>query len=158
MYKRQAGRSTFVIIAIISIFSLGNYFYYERYHRDDNRAAGQFLSAQAIPNDLVIASAAYTIQNLRYYYHDKSVRIVGYPQKKDQQATGALFVKPSQVESDMKKIIGERERFWLFLSRIYHSDPGGYIRKYCDTHFLRDRELKSSGVELVLYKKLVNNN
>jgi 4-amino-4-deoxy-L-arabinose transferase-like glycosyltransferase len=155
---KWAGRSTFVIIGIISIFSLGNYFFYERYHRDDNRAAAQFLSAQALPNDLVIASAAYTIPNLRYYYHDNSVRIVGYPQKKDHQETGALFVNPSQVESDMKKIIGERERFWLFLSRTYHSDAGGYIRKYCDTHFLRNHELKSSGVELVLYKKPVNNN
>jgi hypothetical protein len=155
---KWARRSTFAIIAIICIFSLKNYFFDERYHRDDNRAAGQFLSAHALPNDLVIASAAYTSDNLRYYYQGMPVKIVGYPQKKNQIETGARFIEPSRVETDLEAIFGERERFWLFLSRTYHSDPHGYIRNYCDVHFNRERELKGSGVDLVLYKKRVNNN
>ena len=153
-----AKRITFAIIGIICIFSLKNYFFDERYHRDDNRAAGRFLSAHALPNDLVIASAAYTSDNLRYYYQGMPVKIVGYPQKKNQLETGARFIEPSRVETDLEAILREQERFCLFLSRTYHSDPHGYIRSYCDVHFNRERELKGSGVDLVLYKRRVNNN
>ena len=146
--NKWAKRSSFAIIVIISIFSLKNYFFDEQYHRDDNRAAGQFLSVHALPNDLVIASAAYIIKNLRYYYQGAPLKFLGYP--------AAGFVEPSRVDANLEIILRDQKRFWLFLSRTFHSDPHGYIRKHCDLHYILERELKASGVELILYKKRPN--
>ena len=83
---------------------------------------------------------------------------MGYPQKMNQVETGARFIEPSRVEKELDEILRGRKQFWLFLSRTYHSDPQGYILNYCNSHFIREREMKGSGVELLFYKKRVNNN
>jgi uncharacterized membrane protein len=143
-------RGALILIFLLSMFSIYNYFHNERYHKEDNRAAGQFLAAHAIPNDLVICSAAYTHNTLIHYYKSNYIKIMGYP-------TETSYVKADGLESDLNKIIAGRNRFWLFLSRTFHSDPEGYLRKYCDEKFRRALELKRSGVELVLYTNILNN-
>jgi hypothetical protein len=137
---------------------LNNYYFNEQYHRNDYRAAGKFLSTHALPDDLVIASAAYTSNNLRYYYQGTPLEILEYPQVKNQLLKDPAFVKPTQVASDLGTILQNRNRFWLFLSRTYHSDPNGYIRKYCEENYINERELNANGVNLILYKKPSNNN
>ena len=46
--------STLGVIVLVSAFSLSNHYFNHQYHKEDNRAAGQFLTTHAIPNDLVI--------------------------------------------------------------------------------------------------------
>lgn len=134
------------VVGLLSAYSLSNHFFDDRYHKENNRAAGQFLSTHAMPNDLIICSAAYTDQDLKHYYSRNDLKIVRYP-------AYTLYVKPNLIEPDIKKIIEGRDHFWLFLSRTFHSDPNGYLRQYCDQHFPRELDFKSIGVELILYRK-----
>ena len=125
------------------------------------------MAAHSLAGDLIIVSATYTLPDLRYYFNNNSVeelQAVGYPFPDDWDGTieffeqdsgplGAGFVNPLNVEADLRKIVGERDRFWLFLSRTYHSDPDGHIRKYCDANF-RQLQVKGwSGVDLMLYRR-----
>ncbi len=138
--------TAFIIIGFISLFSLSNYYFNERYQREDNRGAGQFLTSHSQANDLIIVTAPYTLRSLKYYYSGNSDLVfTPYP-------SGHGLVKPARLESDLKTIIKDRGRFWLFLSRTFHSDPKGYIKRYCDRNFLRRLEFKSTGVELILYQ------
>jgi len=157
------------ILMFISLWSLRNYFFDENYQRENNRAAGQFLTAHALPNDLVIVSASYTSDNLEYYSQIKDLNIIGYPSSKFSEwqsklsndknqidvrgrDIGAKFVKENKIEPDLKLIIGKRKRFWLFLSRIFHSDPNGLIRKFCDENYIRELHGSWGSTELILYK------
>ncbi len=138
--------ATFAIIGFISVFSLGNYYFNERYQRDNNRAAGQILTLNSQADDLIIVTAPYTLRSLKYYYSgNNDLVFTPYP-------SGHGLVKPARLESDLKAIIKDRGRFWLFLSRTFHSDPEGYIREYCDKRFDRRLEFKSTGVKLILYQ------
>jgi hypothetical protein len=155
--------SAFGMIAMVSLVSLANYFFDERYHRDNNRAASQFLSDHALPNDLVIVTAAYTAPNLRYYYSGSPVTVRAYPQEADFEegrgnalysgSSGVLFVEPSQFASDIEKIIADQERIWLFSSRTYHSDPHGYIKNFLDREYRRGLHASWVDTNLILYEK-----
>lgn len=139
----------FFSLILISLLSLGNYFFNQRYQKENIRNAGQFLRAHANPNQLLICSAAYTEQTLRYYYGKNDLIIMPYPED-------FARVNPIHLRSDLKKITAGRDHFWLFLSRIYSSDPKGYIRNYCETYFERRTAFTSNGVELILYDNLTN--
>jgi len=163
MYGGRLG--TFGIIVLISVLSLFNYFYDQRYQRDNNRAAGQFLSIHALPNDVIITSAPYTAKNLRYYSRRDDITIVGYPTPRRYRLEGVASQKKQKLDrsedsvgesfavgGELKGIIDGRERFWLFLSRTYHSDPKGYILKFCDEHFRRELEGSWNDARLILYR------
>jgi hypothetical protein len=139
----------FGTIILVSLFSLNNHFFNERYHKENNRAAGQFLTTHASSHDIVICTARYTYQMLSHYYKGNDIEITGYPVK-------TLYVKHDELEPDLERILAGRKRFWLFLSRTFHSDPEGSIKKYCDKKFRRAKEFKSNGIELFLYNKIYN--
>ncbi|RMF57078.1 MAG: hypothetical protein D6743_19420, partial [Calditrichaeota bacterium] len=149
-----------VAVGVVSVVSLFNYYYVDRFYREDNRSAGEYLSQHAQPGDLVIASAAYTARNVRYYYHGPyPIEVKGYPTDEHahnglmDKVAGALFVHEDHVGLDLSNIIAGRDHFWLFLSRTYHSDPDGYILRYCDSHFRREITRSWSGVELILFRR-----
>src|SRR5205085_5814072 len=66
-------------LVLVSVYSLRNYFFDARYSREDNRAAGAYLAANAVPSDTVIADAPYTALNLQYYASRADITYVGYP-------------------------------------------------------------------------------
>ncbi len=133
-------------LVLVCVLSLNNYYFQQKYHREDNRSAGQFLKTHAMDNDLVICSAGYTASNLRYYCIRQDIHFIGYPAKYQ-------LVDPVQIKSDFGKIIAERDRFWLFLSRTFHSDPHGHIIKYCNENFYAQERYESIGVKLICYQK-----
>lgn len=132
---------------LVSAFSLSSHYFNHQYYKEDNRGAGQFLTSQAAPNDLVICSTGYTERDLKHYSTRGDITI-------DRFMTNTLYVKPEKIPHVLLEMIADRGQFWLFLSRTYHSDPEGYISKYCEEHFIRKLEYISSGVELVLYTKI----
>lgn len=134
------------IILLIFLISLNNYYYNGRYHKENNRAAGKYLSKFAYQNDLVICSAGYTERDLLHYYNGDKIITKQYPTK-------SLYVNPNQIENDFFNLINGREHFWLFLSRTFHSDPEGFIKIYISKYFEQKYKLKEIGVELILYKK-----
>jgi hypothetical protein len=136
--------SALAVIAISAI-ALTNYYSAPKYQREDNRAAVRFLNANAGPGDLVIASAPYTALPLRYYRLRDDLELVGYPE------TGMLV--PGQPARDLTPLLRRRDRVWLFLSRTFHSDPGGEIVKYVGSALMLRREFNAAGVRVLLYSR-----
>lgn len=134
------------ILVLLSAFSLYSYFFDERYFREDNRAAGQYLEAHGSLDDLVIVNAPYVRETLQHYYSGRPSRVVRYP-------SDTRNVVPTATETDLGRMLAGESHFWLVLSRTYHSDPSGYIRKYCDEHFRRDLVFTRSGVEVIRYTR-----
>ena len=139
-------RGALGIVVLVCLVSSYNYFFNDRYHKENTRAATHFLKTHAVINDLIICSAPYIIKNLEYYINgQENLKLIGYP-------NDTLYINKPQFKTDLEKIIGNRSRFWLFLSRTFHGDPDGYIRKYCDKKYRRVEEFKNNGVELYLYE------
>jgi len=171
--------STIGALLLVSLVSLHNYYFNERYHREDNRAAGRFLEAHAAPDDLVIACAHYTLQNIQYYTQRDDLRIVGYTARREletlsnnETANGSheiesiglvsasslspspsLSTADSLVADELRRIIGDRPRVWLFLSRTYHGDPKGYLRGFFNEHFRANIRFQGAGVEVICYEQ-----
>jgi len=152
------------LIAAIGLSSLRNYFFVERYARDDNRSAGGYLSARARAGDLVVATAGYTAQNLRYYYTGPAVTIAAYPAEDGGHAVlqgpglapvvvGARYVVSDAVPADLAELTAGHERIWLFASRTYHSDPAGLIAGWLDHRMCRRTVQRWAGVELRFYER-----
>jgi 4-amino-4-deoxy-L-arabinose transferase-like glycosyltransferase len=143
---RRMRSIAWLAIFVVSVVSLYGYLFLGRYSREDTRAAGQFLRAYAMPGDVVIASAPQTTPTLTYYYRDTSAAIIGYPTKE-------RYVEPSRIEADLATILHGRDRFWLFQSRTYQSDPNDDLGRYCDQHFQREKSLDGNGIRMILYRK-----
>ncbi len=149
---RHAGAA---LLLAFSAASLWNYYGDPRYSRDDNRGAAAFIRGAATPSELVIVSAAYTRLPLRHYLGETPVRLVGYPLDAaagDREGgLGAKFVQPDRLERDFQELIGGRRSFWLFLSRTFHSDPAGRLRRHADRHYRVVARYVGPGVEAVRY-------
>jgi mannosyltransferase len=144
------------LLLAFSAASLWNYYTDPRYYRDDNRGAAAFIRAAALPSELVIVSAAYTRVPLRHYLDPSPVKLVGYPADgaapSDREGgLGARFVQPDRLERDFQELLGDRRGFWLFLSRTFHSDPEGHLRRHADRHYQRVARYVGPGVEAVRY-------
>jgi hypothetical protein len=158
----RRGIAACVLLAAIGLWSLRNYFFEARYSRDDNRSAGRHLTAQARAGDLVVATAGYTAQNLRYYYGGPPITLVAYPGEGGKPALvqgpgfapvviGARYVVPETVPRDLAELTAGHDRVWLFVSRAYHSDPEGLIAHWLDRRLCLRALAKWPGVELRLY-------
>ncbi len=159
-------RKSWRVVAItaimgLSLLSVMNYFLDEKYQREDTRSAVNYLDATALDGDLVIVSTAYMVNDLNFYTNRNELLFEGYPVPEEpglsvkngeaNQGVGNPFVTPNKLESDLRKIIGDRARFWLFLSRAFHSDPDGRIRAYCDDNYICEKIEQWNGTELLLY-------
>lgn len=149
-------RTAAALVLVLSAASLGSYYADPKYARDDNRGAAAYIRAAAAPAELVIVSAAYTRVPLRHYLGDTPVRLVGYPA--DQAGTadregglGARFVQSDRLEADFRELIGERRSFWLFLSRTFHSDPRGELRRHAERNYEPVARYLGPGVEAIRY-------
>lgn len=148
-----------LFLCVISFWSLKGYFFNEEYHRENNRAAGEFLTEHANEGDLILGTAAYTIKNLKYYYRgNHNLTFVGYPSSRisytnGSEVPGALFVNEKSLETELMSIIADKESFWLFLSRTFHSDPYDNVRSFCKKNFSETLHGLWSGAELIRFEK-----
>jgi 4-amino-4-deoxy-L-arabinose transferase-like glycosyltransferase len=156
--------STGLFLAGICFWSLRNYFFEPTYRRDDNQSAGAYLTDQARAGDLVVATAGYTAQNLRYYYAGPALDVAAYPGDDGRPepvegpgfapvVVGARYVVPDAVPGDLVELTAGHDRVWLFMSRTYHSDPDGLIARWLDRRLCRETSRRWEGVELRLYAR-----
>ena len=126
------------VITVISLASLYNYYYVDRYQREDNRGAGHFLSQNASSGDIVLCSASYTLMALKYYCDKDELQWIG-------------IAGDDPVSEIGQARLENLNHVWLFRSRNFHGDPNGEIPKYLDQIGYREREFSSNGVNLVKY-------
>ncbi len=126
----------------LSAVSLHAYYIDPRYARDDNRGAGQFFTAHADREEVVVAHRAFTAKDFRFYA-PPGTTVIPYP-------AGDRPITSADVEGDLGRLVHEAPRFWIFLSR---STPGEIapLLDYCDRHYHRDpaASFRSTGVELL---------
>jgi len=126
----------------------------------------------------VIACASYTLRDIQYYSRRDDLRMIGYSAVHTESENAAnesreiaripsvaasasslpssspsLSVAPTLVAADLRRVIKGHPRVWLFLSRTYHGDPNGDLRRLCDEHFSSDLRFQGAGVEVIRYEQ-----
>ncbi|MCA9733686.1 MAG: glycosyltransferase family 39 protein [Deferribacteres bacterium] len=137
------------IFLLVNIISLANNYFNSRYFREDNRSASHYFSENADKNDLAICSAFYAKKGLLYYTRYPEEKVIGYRPSK-------FETRPEIIVNDLQEIIGERDRFWFYLSRNYNKRQVAVIRQFFDKSFNRVIDKKFVGVELTYYKRKAN--
>ncbi|MGB0910006.1 MAG: hypothetical protein ACPGYT_06560, partial [Nitrospirales bacterium] len=132
-------------LIIISLFSLGNYYFEDRYHREDNKGAAEFLTINSLEHDLVICATHYTKLDLLYYLPpSKATNIVSFPIQ-TMHAAGTL---PQEI----LQALNGRQRFWVFYSRTFDSNSVVSLKQYFDENYSSTLGFDSTGVKLVRYE------
>ena len=67
--------------------------------------------------------------------------------------SSAQYVERTELPGDLSRLLGKRDRVWVFLSRTFHSDPAGDIERYMDTHLSREGEFTGAGVRVLRYAR-----
>jgi mannosyltransferase len=89
-----------------SVHSTQQYFYNEKYAKDDHRAWGEYLKAHAQPGDVIVVDPPHTSQ-IYQYYADAGLPWTGLPR----------LVSPEEdTISALEELMNEYERIWLALS------------------------------------------
>jgi 4-amino-4-deoxy-L-arabinose transferase-like glycosyltransferase len=140
------GSSRLLFLVAVSATALYNYYSVPAYHRENTRQAVAFLNANAASGESLLVSAPYTLIVLRHYGLRRDLSVEPYPR------AGSVG-PPEEVATELRQITGGRERVWVFLSRTFHSDPGGEIERYFDTHLVREQEHDWAGVRLLVYHR-----
>jgi 4-amino-4-deoxy-L-arabinose transferase-like glycosyltransferase len=104
--------SCLVLIVAGSAYSTQQYFYNEKYAKDDHRAWGEYLKAHAQPGDVIVVDPPHIAQ-IYHYYADAGLPWIGLPR----------LVSPEEVTiSALEELMAQYDRIWLALS---HTPPWG---------------------------------
>jgi hypothetical protein len=132
---RKVNRALMVVagllLLVISIYSLGNYYSDVKYARDDMRSAAAFVQLHPMPQQAIIMDAGYFSQTFNYYYNVQTPWYGlpdGYPP--DASATIARL-----------DALGKQyDYLWLVLWQDYYSDPDRVVETFLDKNYVRTRE------------------
>jgi uncharacterized membrane protein len=98
--------SCLALIVAGSAHSTQQYFYNEKYAKDDHRAWGEYLKAHAQPGDVIVVDPPHIAQLYRYYA-DAGLPWTGLPR----------LVSPDEdTISALKELMARYERIWLAFS------------------------------------------
>lgn len=98
--------SCLALMVVGSAHSTQQYFYNEKYAKDDHRAWGEYLKAHAQPGDIIVVDPPH-ISQLYHYYADAGLPWTGLPQ----------LVNPEEgTVSALEELMAGYERIWLALS------------------------------------------
>jgi mannosyltransferase len=118
--------------------------------KENYQTVATYLDTHANPQDVVIASAPFTIYPLEYYYQGPS-SISTLPMW-NQYVTGPI--PPFNIQTfptEVQAVVGSHQRAWLLLS--YDQGYEKTIRDYFDNHYERLELIQiSPGMTLGLYK------
>ena len=136
----------------IVLVSIGNFYAYERYHHEDARAAATYLRDQLLPGDVVVCNAPYTWRTLDYYIGDlDQITFAPCPDEFEE------YSGPEQIAENMRRHVGFRDHFWLYLSRTFHSvDAMDDLMAYCDQFYVAGEPVVWHGVKLIPYHAQAN--
>ncbi len=133
------------LLAGLFAASLAGHYADPRYQREDNRGAAAYLNANVAPEDLVLVSAPYTLLALEHYGLRPELVVRTYP-------PGGHLVDASRVDRDLRRLCRTGDRIWLSLSRTFHSDPDGSIRRFFDRRLEPIGEYRGAGVLVLGYR------
>ena len=134
------------LIIFISVFSLNNYYFDNRYHRADNKGVANFLMRHSTEGDLVVCMTPYTTTNLFYYLSPpRHVKIIPFRPK-------SKVVSSRQLPERLQHDIAGRKHFWVFYKRSLDSKSKGLVEQHLDENYSSRLRFRSSNVKLILYE------
>lgn len=89
-----------------SAHSTQQYFFNEKYAKDDHRSWGEYLQAHAQPGDVIVVDPPHTYQ-LYHYYADTGLPWTGLPR---------LVSSEEETVSALEELMAQYERIWLAFS------------------------------------------
>lgn len=118
--------------------------------KEDYRSAAYYLTEHAVPQDVIILSAPFTVYPFEYYY--KGHADIETLPRWDRFTTGAIPpFDPEKLEAEIETIKANHQIAWVLLSydQGYESD----VKQAFDTRFHRvDVKNFSPGLNLYAYK------
>ena len=115
--------------------------------KEDYRAAADYISAHATPEDVIVLSAPFTVYPFEYYYNGP-VLVQTLPIW-NQYAQGPIpAYSPTELAADAATLQDSHQTVWLLLS--YDQGYEESVRLYYDSHFQRI-DAKSFSPDLTLY-------
>ena len=116
---RPLAAGAVVLGMALYVGSIWNLHHDERYAKEDCRAAGRLLDAEAAPDDVIVVNASYMQDAVAYYFHG-TAPVVGVPRND-------VLVDADELRRQLDAAIGDHRRVWLVRSRTFHSDRAGLL-------------------------------
>ena len=130
----------FVLVA--SALSLRNYYYDERYARDDYRGMASYVSAAGQEGDAIILNAPGQTEIFSYYY-DGALPIYPLP--------GQRPLDESKTEEALEGIVAQHRHLYALFWGTVESDPHRFIEGWLDEHTFKAQDSWHGNVRLVIY-------
>jgi uncharacterized membrane protein len=140
--RRRPPRAAGVLAAAMLVlcgWSLANLYGDPRYAKEACRDLGVVLRTEAAPADLVLVNAPYMSAAVRHYYPGPA-EVVGYPRD-------ARTLDAETAALDLADLVAGRRHVWLVLTRTFHGDGAGMLRRILRRRFADvDREYRLPGI------------
>lgn len=151
LWRRSGGWARVIAVAALSItmlvavFSLGNYYFNERYSRSlGYREMAAELASQASANDIFVAH--YPDPGFDYYLRD--IPLPRTMQPATYQDSGG------QTDQDLADLATQYERLWFVPAHRSNWDPEDVAFRWLDYHTLLERESQHHRLTLAAYRPL----
>ncbi|MDH4209573.1 MAG: hypothetical protein OEV76_11910, partial [Anaerolineae bacterium] len=131
---------SFVVAASIS--SLNNYYFNQRYARDDYRGIAAYITAAGQEGDAIILNAPGQIDIFSYYYHGP---LPIYP------LPGQRPLDEAKTEATLKQITAQHRQLYVLLWGTDESDPGRFIEGWLDQRTFKALDSWHGNVRLAIY-------
>ena len=125
-----------------TIASLRNYYFDERYARDDYRGIVNYISAAGQEGDAIILNAPGQIDVFSYYY-DGELPIYLLP--------GQRPLDEGKTEEALERIVTEHRHIYALFWGTDESDPGRFIEGWLDERTFKAMDSWFGNVRLTIY-------
>lgn len=133
--RRMVRWALLVGLLIFTFVSIHNYYYQDKYAKENYRLAAQIVTADSRAGDVILVTH---LRPFEYYY-------------KGDVATRNLFWSPRIHRHMIRRRIGNSQRVWLVMARDWASDPQGKLRDYMRSTYPAVRETTLANLYLGLY-------
>jgi mannosyltransferase len=130
----------FVVVA--SALSLRNYYYDERYARDDYRGIASYISAAGQEGEAIILNAPGQMEIFSYYYHGD---LPVYP------LPGQRPLDEGKTREALEQIVAQHRQLYALFWGTDESDPGRFIEGWLDQRTFKAVDSWFGNVRLAIY-------
>jgi mannosyltransferase len=130
----------FVIAA--SVPALKNYYFDQRYARDDYRGMASYIAAAGREGDAIILNAPGQLDIFSYYYRGD---LPVYP------LPGQRPLDQAKTEETLERIVAQHRRLYVLFWGTEESDPGRFIEGWLDERTFKAMDSWFGNVRLAVY-------
>lgn len=131
-----------VFVVVASALSLRNYYYDERYARDDYRGIASYISAAGQEGDAIILNAPGQIEIFSYYYRGD---LPIYP------LPGQRPLDEGKTREALEQIVAQHRQLYALFWGTDESDPGRFIEGWLDQRTFKALDSWHGNVRLAIY-------